>query len=181
MYCIRAFYSLQSSHKKTYVYAANADLRKASKSGDKAGIRSALERGAEIESRLVDKSPLELASSNGHLEAVKLLLWEEAKVDSANRHNRTPLWFAAHEGHAEVADVLLQHGADINTRSSIDFKTTPLMEAVVFDHLGTVLVLMDGGADDKVENAEGKTALEWAVQLGGRQKIVELLRNWDNI
>jgi ankyrin repeat protein len=60
------------------------------------------------------QTPLQEASSRGHLDMVKLLLSHNAAVNVANSETGTALSVAAKEGHVSVIDQLLTSGADPN-------------------------------------------------------------------
>lgn len=81
-------------------------------------------------------------------------------------------------GHVEVAKLLLKHGADCNVKDNWHF--TPLMEAAVKGKLEVCIVLLQNGADIRLCNSDGKTALELATSvtkpvLTGEYKKNELL------
>ena len=48
------------------------------------------------------KTPLHLASANGHLEIVKILLEQGASAAAKDRNGRTPMDFAFENGHIEI-------------------------------------------------------------------------------
>ena len=57
------------------------------------------------------RTPLHEASSQGLLEAARLLLSHEAKVDEKDRWGKTPFQLAASKGHEELTKLLVEHGA----------------------------------------------------------------------
>ena len=59
-------------------------------------------------------SPLSIASFQGHLECVQLLLEANASPDDLTMFGETPLWLACQRGHAEVARLLVSAGASLN-------------------------------------------------------------------
>lgn len=61
-------------------------------------------------------TPLALAACNGHVDAVLLLLDNDAKADALSSQNHTHLWLVAARrrgvGRAEIVELLLRKGAD---------------------------------------------------------------------
>ena len=62
-------------------------------------------------------TPLHMAAGEGHLNVVKLLLANGARVNVKYEASVTPLHFAAVEGHKDVAELLLAKGAEVNAKS----------------------------------------------------------------
>ena len=58
---------------------------------------------------------LTIASAKGHVEFVKLLLENGAKVNLKTSDWNSPLWLAANGGHLEVAELLYKAEADIGS------------------------------------------------------------------
>ncbi|KAJ3534758.1 hypothetical protein NM208_g7414 [Fusarium decemcellulare] len=63
------------------------------------------------------RSPLHLASSNGHDAIVKTLVGNGADIGAEDDANQTPLHFAAANGHEDVVEVLVERGARIDVRN----------------------------------------------------------------
>ena len=104
------------------------------------------------------ETPLMLASINGEMPTVKaLILKNKAQIDHIGW---TPLHYACAKGHLEVASFLIANGANVNSLSLGG--TTPLMMAVQSGNELLVKLLLDKGADLKLRNAEGISAIDIA-------------------
>jgi ankyrin repeat protein len=64
-------------------------------------------------------TPLYIASQNGHLEVVKILLQHKAFADLANIDGCTPLDIAVQKRHLEVVKILLDNNAYVNDRKLV--------------------------------------------------------------
>lgn len=89
-----------------------------------------------------------------------------------------PLHNASSFGHVEVARFLIKHGADCNVKDNWNF--TPLMEAAVKGKADVCIVLLQNGADTRLANSDGRTALDLATAatrpvLTGEHRKNELL------
>lgn len=98
-----------------------------------------------------------LAALNGDAGLVKALIDKGAEV---NKKGWAPLHYAAANGHDDVVRLLLDNSAYIDAGSPNG--TTPLMMAARGNHLSTVKVLLDAGADSRVKNQLGLSALDFA-------------------
>jgi ankyrin repeat protein len=66
-----------------------------------------LRHGAEVDAtNLAGETALWLASKNGHLPIVKLLVQGGAKIKRAATNGKTPIVIAREQGHAQVAEYL---------------------------------------------------------------------------
>jgi ankyrin repeat protein len=104
-----------------------------------------------------DENAMMLAALNGDLNLVKLLADKGAEV---NKKGWTPLHYAAANGHDDVVQFLVEHSAYIDAGSPNG--TTPLMMAARGNHVTTMKVLLDAGADARLKNQIGLTALDFA-------------------
>lgn len=90
------------------------------------------------------------------------------------------LYWAARYGLEDVARFLVDNGAEIDARTRGDhfvLGLTPLMAAASADagHTRILELLLDAGADPTLENADGRTAFNWAERMGN-QGAMDLLR-----
>lgn len=99
-------------------------LMLAALNGETALCQLLIRKGADVNKP--GWAPLHYAATNGHLEAMNLLLEENAYIDAASPNGTTPLMMAAHYGTESAVKLLLEAGADPllkNTQglSALDF------------------------------------------------------------
>jgi ankyrin repeat protein len=105
----------------------------------------------------------------------QLFLARGASVSALNRTGGTPLHDAALGGSVDVINELLDHGANINAQDR-ESGATPLMLAVSMDRLLAARVLLTRGADLKVADQAGNTALDRALKVNDPD-LEKLLRH----
>eukprot|EP00439_Symbiodinium_sp_Y106_P000855 s231_g1.t1 len=108
--------------------------------------------------------PLYAASSQGHLEVVRLLLEANADKDKATNDGYTPLFVAAEQRHLEVLRFLLEAKADKDKATHDGF--TPWCFAVQEGHLEVVGLLLDAKADMNTVRDTGSTPLTIVAEHG---------------
>jgi ankyrin repeat protein len=98
---------------------------------------------------------IHVATSAGHIEAVKHHLAAGTDVNAKDYKGMTPLHKAAWNGHTEVAELLIAKGADVNAKceSGISKGQTPLDQAT-------------GKTADLLRKHGGKTGEELRVEAG---------------
>jgi ankyrin repeat protein len=116
-----------------------------------------------------DESVLMLAALKGYLPLVQKLVDNDADV---NKTGWTPLHYAASGGHVAVIAYLLENSAYIDAESPNG--TTPLMMAAMYGSPEAVKHLIQAGADLRLKNQLGLTALDFAIR-GQRQNAKELI------
>ena len=105
------------------------------------------------------ETPLMLASIDGNLPIVKQLIQQrKARIDHIGW---TPLHYASAKGQIEIAQYLISNGAIIDSLS-LGY-TTPLMMAVQSGNEPLIKLLLDKGADLRLKNTLGFTAIDIAV------------------
>jgi hypothetical protein len=106
-----------------------------------------------------NETPLMLAAINNQLEWTQKLINKGADV---NQPGWTPLHYAATKGNIEIMRLLIDSHAYLDAESPNG--TTPLMMAA---HYGTPMatkLLLEEGADPRIKNQLGLTALAFARQ-----------------
>ncbi|WP_353952824.1 ankyrin repeat domain-containing protein [Knoellia sp. S7-12] len=151
--------------------ALDRQLRDAAWPGDAALAARLIERGADVNGKdETQQSAYLIATSEGHLELLRLTLRHGAKVDDKDSWNGTGLIRAAERGHALVVGELLQAGIDRDHVNRIGYQA--IHEAVwlgedTADYVDTVRVLVAGGVQlDRPSGTEGLTPIEMARERG---------------
>ena len=116
-----------------------------------------------------DESPLMMASLKGEVEFVKKLIDRGADV---NKTGWAPLHYAATNGHLAVMELLLENHAYIDAESPNG--TTPLMMAAHYGSSAAVKLLLEAGADPRLKNQLGLTAIDFA-HGANRQDAADLI------
>lgn len=109
-----------------------------------------------------DMTPIHLAVEDGFIETIKCLRGLGADIHAKDKKGNTPIHFAAWSGCLEIVRCLKELGADLDAKD--DKKNTPLHDAAKKNHDGVVEFLLNHEADDRLENENGLTALEIAVE-----------------
>src|SRR5712671_6078091 len=94
---------------------ARAPLADAAEQRDKAGIRTLLGAGVDVNAAQVDgTTALHWAAYHDDVEMVALLVRAGASVNAVNRYGVPPLAQACTNGNAGIVKLLLEAGADAN-------------------------------------------------------------------
>ncbi|CAD8139697.1 unnamed protein product [Paramecium pentaurelia] len=109
-------------------------------------------------------SAIHLASQNGHIECVKILIENGLLINFAGRNRMTALHFAAAYNHLELVEYLLDEGARINAKDK--FGRTPLIMAARNGNLAILSKLLYYGADFKISDSSKNTAIHHAAAYG---------------
>ena len=125
-------------------------------------------------SSYMDDIPLHIAAKNGYLGVVKVLLAAGADVNKHDIYGVTPLQLSAANGCLEIARLMLEHGA-IPDQANYDRGDTALILAVRNGHVGTINVLLAGGADVDKADKVLLTPLCLAVHNNHEEAINALL------
>jgi uncharacterized protein len=112
------------------------------------------------------ETALMMAALAGNLEWTEKLMARGAQI---NREGWTPLHYAASGPEPKVVVLLLDKGADINAPSPN--RSTPLMMAARYGSESNAHVLLARGADPRLRNDLGLSAVDFA-RTGGRDSLV---------
>lgn len=143
---------------------ATSEVADAAMRGDKAAVRSLLERRADVNRPQTDgTTALDWAVRGDDFETAELLIRSGADVSAANRDGATPLLLATINGNAAMIETLIQAGADPNAPLT-KYGDTALMMASRTGNTDAIRVLLDHGARLNTKETWGDTtALMWAV------------------
>jgi ankyrin repeat protein len=154
------------------------DIFEASATGETQRVRQLLRTRRELVNEFSPDgfTPLGLASFFGHLDTVRLLLDNGAKIDvpSNNFLKAVPLRSASVTRHLEIAKLLIDRGADVNARGEGDY--TPLHEVAGAGRIEFAKLLLDHGANINAMGENGKTPLTIAIE-NKKNEMAEFLRS----
>lgn len=127
------------------------------------------ERGDDVLRRIdpvAGATPLHWASSEGHVNVVKLFVAHKAILTQATTSNdgMTPIHWAVIRGHVGVVDVLLTEGVDVNVRDARG--QSPLLVACANGQTTLVGYLLEKGANRHLVDNDGDTCIHWAAYKG---------------
>ena len=146
-------------------------LVRASSVGNVDEVSLALRNGANVDRRSDGETALTVASRNGHVECVRLLL-DKADVDRAsNTYGWTALMLASRHGHVECVRALLDK-ADVDRTDK--YGNTALMIASQNGHVECVRLLLDKAEVNRADKYR-MTALMFASHHGHVDCVCALL------
>lgn len=133
-----------------------------------------LDHGADLDARDdLGFAPLNRAARQGNHHVAKLLVARGVDLEAKTLKGSTALYQAAWAGDLKTVRLLLDRGANPNARNMEGF--TPLMTAARRAHSEVVRLLLERGADVNLR-ANGKTALEYALECNCRESTVPILQ-----
>jgi len=117
------------------------------------------------------ETPLMMAALRGRYDAARRLVERGAAV---NRAGWTPLHYAATGGHLDVVELLFEHHAFVDPQAP-ETAATPLMMAARFGTEAVVERLLEEGADIRMTDKRGATAVDYA-RSSGRDFLADKLQ-----
>ena len=116
---------------------------------------------------------LHLATSNGKVDVVNLLLRNGAKVNAKTKDGMTALHIAAKNGNKQIIEILLKKGIEIDLQ---DIEGSTALHIAISNGLEDIVdLLLTNGADINCKNKQSRSALDIATEEN-QKKIVELLK-----
>jgi len=163
--------SVQPSQSATDQSRLDEQLRDAAWDNDVADAGRLIQRGADVNAKdETVQSAYLIATSEGYLDLLRLVLRNGARIDDKDSWNGTGLIRAAERGHYLVVGELLQAGIDRDHVNRIGYQA--VHEAVWLgedtdDYAATLRVLAAGGVQlDQPSRDEQLTPLQMARQRG---------------
>jgi len=152
---------------------AGVELCEAASIGDTEAVERLMENGVEpMEADYDDRTALHLASCEGHLSVVQLLLQHKADVTAKDRFGWNALDDAVRHGHKEVQAALREAGANL----SVGDMGVRMCQAAADDDGETLEVLLVNGVHSSTADYDSRTALHLAAANGNISIIDKLLR-----
>jgi uncharacterized protein len=142
-----------------------APLLQAAQQGDTKTLEAILSQGADANQRDAGGlTAIILAARAGSESSVEVLLRHGADPNMRGGvHNWTPLMHAIHGNRLPAAEALLDGGAHVDSRGH--FGETALMMAAGYGYTALVELLLDRGANPRVEASDGYNVM--AAAIGG--------------
>jgi len=124
-----------------------------------------------------DLTPLHLAVIRGHDEVVEALVESNSDLETRGRYWReTPLLLAAFLGRTQAVDILLNAKADVSATIEGVGETTIMWALDSPNAIPIVKSLLKAGADVNVRDAQGRTAIHYALHMPSLKMCKEMLQ-----
>ncbi|MFL5310137.1 MAG: ankyrin repeat domain-containing protein [Myxococcales bacterium] len=135
-------------------------------------------KNAILSALLKHRAPIdrfEAAALSGRVRVAQEIDADPAYLTAESSFGWTPLHFAAYGGNVGVARLLLDRGAPIDRRANTKFRNTSLQVSLLTGQEEMAAFLVSRGADVRIEQEEGFTALHEAAQIGSEKLIALFL------
>ena len=134
-----------------------------------------IDKGADVNATSeVSGTPLMLASQNGNVDAMNVLLRAGADQTIKDAVGDTWIHYAIHGGCSkEVLQFIIDKGADVNATSEVS--GTPLMLASHNGNVDAMNVLLRAGADRTIKDAVGDTWIHYAIRGGCSKEVLQFI------
>jgi len=126
-------------------------------------VRELIQRGARLDAAdpKFGVTPFQMAIRGSSEKVVRLFIEHGVDVNAPqDKEGNTPLLLAANRGLTSIVEILLEAGAKIDGASPPGI--APLMAAASRNQLKTAKYLLAKGANAKLADEGGQTALDWA-------------------
>uniref|UniRef100_A0A669QUZ6 E3 ubiquitin-protein ligase MIB2 n=1 Tax=Phasianus colchicus TaxID=9054 RepID=A0A669QUZ6_PHACC len=144
-----------------------------------AKVRELLQKYPDkVDNKNQGRTALQIASYQGHLDVVKILLQAHATVNLRDEEGDTALHYAAFGNQADVARVLIAKGAGADLLNNA--KCTALYVAVSQGFTEVVQALCELNCDVNLPDSHGDTPLHYAI-TADYKVIIEILTEVPNI
>jgi len=146
--------------------------------GDIEAVRSALKKGANVNSKAGEAPALIMALQLEHPDIARLLIEKGAKIGAKEDYmGSTALHEAAYRQYLDIVRLLIEKGAKVNEKNNIGF--TPFRYAAMDyfskeDAGDIILFLISKGANVNEKDKKGETAIH-GLALNGKTNLLRIL------
>ncbi|KAM6961253.1 60 kDa lysophospholipase [Aplochiton taeniatus] len=148
----------------------------AAKIGDLEALEAIREMGSNLSLGDYDgRTPLHIATCEGHLKVVQYLLSHGSTVYAKDRYGDTPLRNAVRFRHRDVVTLLRKTGAHFS-RDELEDAGTELCSMVAHGDLEGLEIWSLAGADFSKPGYDGQTAMGLAQAMGKKDLVTRLLQ-----
>ena len=139
-------------------------------------VKLLLENGLNPNNEKYSVKPLYIASENGALENIKVLINAGADIDHKSRDylGMTALMIASQNNHLDVVELLLDAGANPNIQD-IDGNTSLFISLEEDVSENIIQILLEAGADPYIKNNNGANSILIAKRYTDRKKYLEIM------
>ena len=116
-----------------------------------------------------------VACARGNFDCVELLLNRGANANALDVNNSSPLHKACEANAVNIVVALLDHGADIEQKAKNGLNAL-LISSQYLNHIKIARILLKRGANAKVSDSNGKTALHFCAVNDDEITLERLLR-----
>ena len=120
---------------------------------------------------IANMTPLLRAIMKGNYDVAKLFLENGADPNDMATSTMAPIHWAVVNNDSKYLLLLLNYGANPNLAEKSKDKWTPLFDAIFWDRIENVKILIDNGANLKLKSKDGKTPLEYAEEKDSTECI----------
>jgi ankyrin repeat protein len=117
--------------------------------------------------------PLMWAADRGNIEAVKILIANNAKIDALDKNGDTALITVSRKNDIKIATLLIEAGANIEVKNKVNGNTALLM-AGLNRHKDMMIFLIENEANYNTINKFGTSSIMFAID-NGHVDVVQLM------
>lgn len=142
------------------------DWHQAAKDGNVDKLQTIIQTAGNVNSLVDDVrcTPLHYVAEEGHEQALRFLLRQNAVVDSQDRYGRTPLSMAVFRRQAAIVKILLDNNA--NPDAACQCGTTAVSKAAEHGDVTILNLLLQKGSKTDTVNVDGETPEDLARHNG---------------
>jgi len=156
---VLTFVACQKEEKKSM--DLSQDMVKAIVQGKPIEVKQLLDKGEAVDAKQAGQTALHMASMNGKVDIISILIARGAQVDAVDDQGITPLMLAAKDGQLDAVKALLAQGAKIEAQNKMG--ENALHIAGAHGKKDVVTELLERGANIRATTNNGLNVLVFAL------------------